>query len=445
MKNIETCFDSFCFRVLQDLESEDITFKLSLGKNEFVSYITQWSNSFDSISKSIEELIVDKKATIALDFDTEPTIISLQIKDDKVYADIEPSHFHHLTSFSGVCNEKEFITRLYEGLLFGTTFCFDDIGHGWNWHNCRMVCYNMMKSRTIEEYLRTSVVRKVDTYVTKHILIFDGKDVLHVCDETIGYHVPLSDIMIIRDKTGNVISKIDGELLKTEQFESVASSLPEDCDLWVIVKDENNYISPKLIKRKIEGVHELFIKETIKIENLGDDPYGFTSETLWDACENLDFENIKHFLSLGADTTFFFEWLLSSNKGGTTDSVGNPTYEEDENVLRARDEEKTIILQYVLNHYPSIPLTEDMLKTCMWCYSPLCMKFLLEHGANPTDRIEYKYWRSIKVKYRSVLNLIKLRIDEGKDKYGIYQGMKDLLESYGAEDVIVWNDQYGNK
>ena len=127
MKNIETCFDSFCFRVLQDLETEDITFKLSFGKNEFVSYITQWSNSFDSISKSIEELIVDKKATIALDFDTEPTIISLQIKDDKVYADIEPSHFHHLNSFSGVCNEKEFLTRLYEGLLFGTTFCFDDI------------------------------------------------------------------------------------------------------------------------------------------------------------------------------------------------------------------------------------------------------------------------------------------------------------------------------
>lgn len=24
MKNIETCFDSFCFRVLQDLETEDI-------------------------------------------------------------------------------------------------------------------------------------------------------------------------------------------------------------------------------------------------------------------------------------------------------------------------------------------------------------------------------------------------------------------------------------
>lgn len=442
MKSEKTCLDLFKFRVLQDIEDQDITYKLLLGKEELLSYITICSNNFATTSAALEKLLFDKQAEIELDYDTEPTVLTFRNDKDFVSVHVEPSHFHHMDSFSGICNQKELIRELYDGLLFGTTFCYDDIGSGWNWHYCKMVCYNMMKSRTIEEYLRTSCIKKIENYVAKHVLIYDGTDILHVCDETLGYRIPISDTMNIKDKAGNSIAEINGQLLRNGEFDLLVQALPEDCDFWVITKDEDDYVRPTLIKREVKGSCPVFIKENLKVEELGADPYGFTSETLWHACSDLDFDRIKHYLSIGADMTFFFRWIIASNKGGTTDSAGNPTYDESLDSLMARDKVKAAILEYVFDNYPNVSPTEDMLKTCMWHYSPLCMKILLEHGANPTEKKYISYWRSIKVKYRSVLNLVNLQIEEGKDKFGIYLEMKKMLEAANAEDIVIWNDEY---
>lgn len=102
-------------------------------------------------------------------------------------------------------------------------------------------------------------------------------------------------------------------------------------------------------------------------------------------------------------------------------------------------------MEYVITHNPKIELKEDMLKDCIWNYCPQCMKLLLDHGVNPNEREIYKEWRLYKVKYRSVLNLLSTRIQEGKEKYGIYQEMKEILESVGAKDAIIWNDEYKEK
>lgn len=272
-----------------------------------------------------------------------------------------------------------------------------------------------------------------------------GNHLLHICDETIGYLIPLSKNNTVKNKAGITIAKIDRALLKAKQYEQIANELPNDFDFWVIEKNEDGYIRPTLIVREYTGKGQLFVKGLEKYETLGEDPYGFTSETLWHACEDMDFERIKHFLSIGADTSFFFRWILSSNKGGITNDFGEPTYEDTEISFRKRDAEKAQIIEYVINQYPDIRLKEDMLKECMWNYCPQCMKLLLDNGANPNGKEICKDWRLYKVKYRSVLNLLKVSISEGKDKYGIYQEMKDMLESVGAEDVIIWNDEYNVK
>ena len=441
MESENNSYDLIKFRVLQDPDDSDITYKLSLGAEEFESYITLWSNDFSTICQSIEECIFNDSAKVELDFDTEPTVLTVKNKGEESSIYIEPSSFHNLLPISGLCNRKDFLRDLYSGLLYATLSSFDEIGSGWNWCNCKMVCYNMMKSRTVEEYLRTSSLTRIPNYVTKHVLIFDGKELLHVCDETIGYRIPLSESMIIKGKDGVPLATVDGSKLKSGQYESVVNGLPADFDFWTVIKD-GDWMNPSLILRECKGAAEVFLKQEEKYDELGEDPYGFTSETLWHACWNMDFERIKHFLSIGADMTYFFKWLIASNKGGTTDSVGNPTFEETEESIRNRDKEKVGILEYAIDTYPDVSLTEDMLKTCMWHYCPECMRLLLKRGANPTDRLFGKYWRQFKVKYRSVLNLINLQIEEGKDRYGIYREMKDMLESANAEDVVIINDEY---
>lgn len=437
--------DFFYFRILNNVEENDITYKMSLGKTEFLSYITLWSNDIDSICAQLEKLLYEINTEIQIDFDTEPTKLLIDVNGDLLSVKIIPSSFHKLPPIEGICNKRDFIKTLYEGLLFGMTFCYDDVGCGWNWFDCKMVCYNLMKSRTIEEYLRTSNVKKVDNYVTKHILVYDGSQMLHICDETIGYKIPLSNTIHIKDKTGRTIAQINGALLKSKQYEQIATQLPNDFDFWVIGIDKDGYIQPSLFEREHVGSNQIFVKKREKYEVLGEDTYGFTSETLWHACQDLDFKLIRHFLSLGVDTTFFFRWVLSSDKDGATNNYGEPTYEDSEASFRKRDAEKAHILEYIITHNPKIELKEDMLRDCIWNYCPQCMKMLLDHGANPNEREIYKEWRLYKVKYRSVLNLLNTRIQEGKEKYGIYQEMKEILESVGAKDAIIWNDEYKEK
>lgn len=151
--------DVFDFRILNNVEDNDITYKMSLGNDEFLSYISLWSNDIESICVQLEKLLFEPMSEIQLDFDTEPTKLSIQVNSDVLSIHVEPSSFHHLAPIEGICNKKDFIKTLYEGLLFGMTFCYDDVGCGWNWFDCKMVCYNMMKSRTIEEYIRTSSKR----------------------------------------------------------------------------------------------------------------------------------------------------------------------------------------------------------------------------------------------------------------------------------------------
>lgn len=345
--------DLFRFSIRQEnLDNTDITFKISLGDREFTAYITQWSNSFASICEDIEALLFEDHSGIELDDDTEPTVLSIRCDGEILSVNIEPSHFLHLAPVCGKCSRKDFIRELYDGLLFATTFCYDEVGCGWNWDNCKMVCYNMMKSGTIEEYIRTSSARRSDNFATRHILVFDGNEMLHVCDETVGYRIPVSEVMLIKGRDGSVITEIDGALLKSGQFRNLAEALPDGFDFWTVRKEEDGYLHPHLYVRESCSSNEIFLKEKCTYKELGEDPYGFTAETLWHACNELDLDRIKHFLSLGADTTFIFKWVLSADGRSETDRLKNPRYKPSEAELRGLDDEKARIIDYVIRNCP---------------------------------------------------------------------------------------------
>lgn len=441
MKDMETY--EFIFKVAPDNDSGDIKFIMGIGNHSFSSYITGWSNSWERISNSLEEYIFKGQSFIELDFDTEPTTVSMKREGSNILLDIDPSHFTKEKAFNGVCSEKDFLSKLYNGLLYAMTYRYDDVGCGWNWDDCKMVCYNRLKSRTVEEYLRTGVAELVETFVCKHILVIYNKEMLHICDETIGYHIPINEETRICDKNNKEIAIIDATNIKNAEFSPIANSLTIDFDLWTIDKYDDGYIEPHLIERHEKVKQgEVFLKEDYKVKEIGNDPYGFTSDTLWTACNQLDLKGVAHFLSLNADTTYILRWILRSNRGGTYDNVGNPTYDETEESIRRRDKQKGIILRYVLRHVPDIQIKKEHLSECVWKYSPLCLKLLLENGANPNEQEIVPDWHLFAVKYRSVLSTTNNILQNKEDKYGIVSEMKSILEDYGAKDIVIWNEEY---
>jgi hypothetical protein len=433
----------FYFKVKPDDDSGDIQFLMGVDHHSFETYITGWSNSWECISEKLEEYLHTGKTAVELDLDTEPTCLSLKKKGDYVLLNITPSGFTKERPFRGLCSEKDVLCKLYNGLLYAMTFRYDDIGCGWNWDDCKMVCYNRMKSRTIEEFLLLGTFQRVSPFVVKHVLVYDGKKLLHICDETIGYYIPIEDKFKVYDKNGKVIAIIDGTAIRTGQYTKVVDSLPVDFDLWAIQEDGDGYLEPHLIERTNNTLQaEIFDKSQYNVNEIGQDPYDFTSETLWTACNSLDSQKVAHFLGLHADTTYVVKWLLNSNEGGTTDSVGNPTYEESEESIRKRDELKASILRYVIDNTPNLQLKEEHLSQCIWHYCPACLKLFLEYGANPNEQEYDSGWCPIAVRYRSVLSIAKDAIKDKEDKYGIISEMKAALEAYGAKDVVIWNEEY---
>ena len=435
--------DNFSFMVAPDDDSGDVVFMLTLGEHSLKTYITGWSNGWETISQGLEEYMKIGHGTIELDYDTEPTKLTMTRSDTSVILNVSPSGFTNISSFEGRCIETDFIQKLYFGLLYGMTYRYDDIGCGWNWNDCKMVCYNKMKSRSIEGYLKNNSFMTKESYVTKHVLVVMNDEILHICDETIGYHIPITDKMDVYDKSGNVIANIDGKDIMHGNIIQLADNLPYDFDLWTINQTVDGMVNPQLILRSNDIIGDkIFIKDNYKVTELGKDPYGFTSETLWTGCNSLDLDLVKHFLAVNADTTYIFRWILNSNEGGTCDSVGNPTFEETELAIRQRDEQKAKIIKYVLDLLPQLPIKESDLKICVYYYCPLCLKILLENGANPNEKDIEEGWCPLAVRYRSVLSLLMCRIKDGKEKYGILDEMKMTLEAYGAENLVIWNDEY---
>lgn len=83
--------DFFYFRILNNVEENDITYKMSLGKTEFLSYITLWSNDIDSICAQLEKLLYEINTEIQIDFDTEPTKLLIDVNGDLLSVKIIPS------------------------------------------------------------------------------------------------------------------------------------------------------------------------------------------------------------------------------------------------------------------------------------------------------------------------------------------------------------------
>ena len=438
--------NKFNFMVSSDDDSGDIEFILAIDEVSLRTYITSWSNSWKAISSSLEEYIFTGHAQVELDFDTEPTVVEMTKENSDVLITVTPSHFTKEPPFSGRCEEQDFLRKFYDGLLYAMTYCYDEIGCGRNWDYCKMVCYNMMKSRTVEKYLNKGVVQRETDYVAKHVLVIQEKEILHICDETIGYHIPIVDNIEVTDKSGNVIAVIDGTDIQLEKYRKIADSLSTDFDLWLIPHPDETMIAPLLIMRS-EDVKsgQIFNKGRYKVLETGNDPYGFTTETLWTACNKLDKEKVIHFINLNADTTYLMRWLLNSNLGGTHDIVGNFTFEETEVSMRSRDERKADIIKSLLSIRPNITLKEEDLRLCVWNYCPTCLRILLEHGANPNEKTNDKYWKVLTVKYRSVLSLTNCRIKDGHEKYGILEEIKETLETYGAEDCVIINEDYPHK
>lgn len=446
MNTKATEISKFNFQVSSDGASGDIAFNLSLGIHSLKTYITGWSNCWVSICEKLEEYISTGHSVVELDFDTEPTIVTMTKEGDITFLKIEPSHFTKESSFNGRCLEKDFLSKFYYGLLYSMTYRYDDDGCGWNWRDCKMVCYNQLKSRKVEEYLKTGVLTNIESYVAKHILAILDNEILHICDETIGYHIPINDKMKVSDKDGNMIAIIDGKAIQAGEFDEIADSLPSDFDLWDTRQIDGDMIEPKLIlpQKAFNYSWQVFDKGDYKVTELGKDPYGFTSETLRTACNYLEMDKVEHFINLNADTTYILGWILRSNEDGTTDCVGNPTFEESELSIRVRDARKADIIERILSLRPMLALKEDDLKTCIYFYCPRCLRLLLEHGANPNEQNIEEGYCPIAVRYRSVLSSTICCIKRGEEKYGILKEMKDCLESFGAKDVVIWNEEYPN-
>ena len=93
--------DDFSFKVAPDEDYGDIVFVLTLGEYSLKTRITGWSNSWDAICQGLEEYLQKGHGTIELDYDTEPTKLSMTRNDTSVSLNVSPSGFTKIPPFEG--------------------------------------------------------------------------------------------------------------------------------------------------------------------------------------------------------------------------------------------------------------------------------------------------------------------------------------------------------
>ena len=435
----------------------DLDYVIGIGDRKLNTYISEWSNSQIRIREQLETYVKRGDSRVEICFEDSPTIIfmnrsvAMASEENQVHLRIVPDEFHDKKLLiSGYCDENQVIERLYAGLLFGMITRIDDIGRGYNWDSCKMVCYNRMKSYVVESYLTGTDSAPAFRNAIKHILVYTGDDFIRLCDESEGYHIHIADEMVIRGKDGVVLCTLNGvknklESNKESALRYMAQMLPSDFDLWDISDQNQEYIAPiQYIKTNLVDTGCHFNDDDVEITEYGSDPYGFTAENLHHACLNRDLKGIQGYITAGAEMSQAISWVLSNYAPGSSqfEHSGDPEPSDEELVVW--DKEKLDIISYLLdcgadpggyeNH------STENLKMCIWRYCPRCMELLLRNGADPNLQDDESYSGLGEVKYCSVMNLINFYIEKEPHTKLLNQ-MKQTLEQYGARDFVIYKEQ----
>lgn len=151
----------------------DIPYSLALGDNVLGSFLSEWSNDFEYIRHTLEDITFFpvREARVELNDEESPVIIDIKkcrllrwkdekaqgaasANDDFLHIHITPDEFAKVPEIDGYCKPKDFIKRLYDGLLWMTRHCNIE-----NWEISAVDAYKKMKSGIIEGYLKDEDTR----------------------------------------------------------------------------------------------------------------------------------------------------------------------------------------------------------------------------------------------------------------------------------------------
>ena len=305
--------ENFHFEVIKESDRryfDCISYTIRIGEHRFAEEMTCWSCAFEEISKSLEMYLDNGVTELLLDDDSDDNIVRLTRLDNHVKVDVEPC-YNRYPSFSGLCDEADVLRKLYFGLLFSMLASSDDKSTDVSWETCKMANYNKMKSRKIEEYFRSGNIVEYEKFIVRHILIFDGESLTHICDCSSGYHPKMDDEIIVYDKELHQIACVEKSMLLEGRYQEVADKLPDNIDFWVVPNDKKYEIEPTLVLRsyKHEG-GDVFDCKDPEEDSEGNyiNEYGFLSKSINDAMADLDLDMIRKLTILGADVCTAFEY-----------------------------------------------------------------------------------------------------------------------------------------
>lgn len=174
--------EPFVFEPLENKWCEN--YRIAIGNRGYDTWLSHYDNDMERIRHELESYVFEREAVIKLSNDMSFTIIKLnkataieKIKkfdgggigfDYKHFIDVqlEPNEFVNMPIIKGLCDEKEMIRSLYQGLLKLAMLhpeTSDDIDLP-----CRRVMYNKFKSPIIEAFLRDEHTKE-DEYSLRQV------------------------------------------------------------------------------------------------------------------------------------------------------------------------------------------------------------------------------------------------------------------------------------
>lgn len=176
LNDIAMGIKKFSFYPTPDKDWHELYY-IAIGEEGFETALSHWDNAFELIRHQIEGYVYAsnemKEVTVALNFDTSPTLIKLTpvepVPSERaregckraIQIEISPNQYSDAPMITGFCDEKQAIEELYGGLL-ALTLTHDLDGNILDADEVpRIVAYNQLKSPIIENFIRG---QKQDTH-----------------------------------------------------------------------------------------------------------------------------------------------------------------------------------------------------------------------------------------------------------------------------------------
>lgn len=306
--------------------SIDVPYSIVIGNRIYERWFSDWSNDLDNIRHNIEDYVFRKECKFVLDFDTEEAIVELtyyptlesteQVAGGTAYhyknfmkVVVRPGYYYDGAALIGICEPKQVIRQLYEGLL-NVARCgyrYSKNKNDNDWSCSPMTFYNSIKSPIIEDYLserkydedeiriRQRIIRHVFTISPDYtdVLFEDeekrcyGADCLED-DAKLNLHVDKGLVSELRKWQLEFSTKSDGVNSTMGTLDSMdwnrrgmvlaqrlRQQLPDDIDLWYgypFEDEENRGKCPHLIYKDYNA---------IKVEEAEKKKLSFAKAALW--------------------------------------------------------------------------------------------------------------------------------------------------------------------